>query len=146
MAEVRVNVYVHAKRDDVFALVSDHEKFIRGGLVRSCTVVTEGTDDRNGLGCMREIVTPGIRFVEEITVFQRPSRFDYLIRETNLPIHHEGGSLRFHERGPGTEIDWVSLFSIPVPLLGGALARLAATNLTAAFTQLLLNAKSELER
>ena len=87
MAEIHVNMYIHAPRDAVFARVSDHERFLRGKGVKSCRVTRDGAGDRNGLGCLREIHTStGIKFVEEITHFEAPARYDYLIRECTAPI------------------------------------------------------------
>lgn len=146
MPAIHVNVYVHAPRPEVFARVSDHERFLRGDGIKSCRVTRSGTEERNGLGCIREIRSDsGVHFVEEITHFESPNRYDYLIRQCNLPITHEGGSLRFIERGDGTEIDWVSTFSVRVPLLGTALEKVAVLPLTDQFTRLLLVVKQELE-
>ena len=145
MTRIHVSSYIHARREDVFDFVSDHEGFLRGPGIKSCKVTTPGKGDRNGLGALREVRGGGIRFVEEITVFDRPSRYDYVIRECTLPIVHEGGRLSFFERGDGTEIDWVSDFSVPIPIAGGALGRIAALQLTEAFTRLLLRAKAALE-
>ena len=66
--------------------------------------------------------------------------------ECTLPIRHDGGTLEFHQRGGGTEVDWTSRFTIPIPFLGETLARVATRNAVEQFTQLLLNAKRELER
>lgn len=145
MAEIRISAYIHAPREDVFAYVSDHERFLQGGAIKSCRVTKPGAGDRNGLGALREVLGRGIRFVEEVTHFEPPARYDYLIRECNLPIDHEGGSLRLIERGDGTEIEWVTRFTIPVPLLGKALAQISVLQLTDQFNKLLLRTKRDLE-
>ena len=146
MAEVRINAFINAKRDDAFDLISDHERFLSGGAIESCRVVTPGSGHKNGLGCFREVrTTTGVRFIEEITRFDGPERYDYVIRECTLPIAHDGGSVRLIDRSGGTEVDWVTRFLVPVPLLGGAMAQLASMILTTEFNRLVLEAKRMLE-
>src|SRR5207247_2083021 len=84
MHEVRVHFHIEAPVEQVFDAVSDHESFLRSeGGVRA-RVVRAGEPERNGLGCLREVrVGRRVRYVEEITAWQRPSAFEYMIRETS---------------------------------------------------------------
>jgi uncharacterized protein YndB with AHSA1/START domain len=146
MEEIHVSAYIHASVERVFDAVSDHESFLRTGDGLRTTITRPGTSERNGLGCLREVRNGRlIRFVEEVTGWERPASFEYQIRESTLPIRHHGGRLRFTARGAGTEIEWTSRFEVPVPLLGRALGPVARQTLTTAFTDLLLAAKLRLE-
>src|SRR6266436_4482749 len=89
MHEVRVHVHIEAPVERVFDAVSDHESFLRSeGGVRA-RVVRAGEPERDGLGCLREVrVGRRVRYVEEITAWQRPLAFEYMIRETSLPLRH----------------------------------------------------------
>ncbi|WP_437676555.1 SRPBCC family protein [Sorangium sp. So ce131] len=146
MEEVHVNVYIHAPVERVFEAVADHERFLRAGESTRTTVVRPGLTERNGLGALREVrVGKRIRYVEEITAFERPSSFDYRILESSQPLRHHGSRLRFTPRGDGTEVDWTSRFEVPVPLVGSALGSLARRMFVAAFTELLLAEKARLE-
>ena len=62
-----------------------------------------------------------------------------------MPIRHEGSRLSFTEVGGGTDVQWSSRFSIPVPILGGLLGAAAERLYSKAFTALLATAKVELE-
>ncbi|MDC0680092.1 SRPBCC family protein [Sorangium atrum] len=146
MEEVHVNVYIHAPVERVFDAVADHERFLRSGDGTHTKVVRPGLTEHNGLGALREVrVGKRIRYVEEITAFERPCSFDYQIVESTQPLRHQGSRLRFTPRGEGTEIDWTSRFDIPLPLVGKPLGSLARRMFIAAFTELLLAEKARLE-
>jgi len=145
MAEVRVNAYVHAPCEAVFAHMSDHVRVL-SSRTATCSIHSPGPDETNGLGCIREVRAKGIHLLEEVTHFDRPKRYDYRIIKSNLPLEHEGGSLHFHHRGDGTEIDWVTRFTVPVPVVGGALSQIVCTSLTTELTKVLMRAKDTLER
>lgn len=145
MQEIHANVYIDAPIERVFDAISDHERFLSNVHVRT-TVTRAGTNHRNGLGALREVwAGTRIRYLEEITAFERPSRFDYLIRESTMPVRHHGAQLRFTARGEGTEVDWTSRVEVPVPVAGPWLERLLRPMFTAIFTELLLAAKARLE-
>jgi hypothetical protein len=68
MAKVVVRASIEHPIVDVFALVSDHEKFLSGVSGTTTRIIKAGTEDRNGLGCVREVrVGDRVRYVEEIT-------------------------------------------------------------------------------
>src|SRR5947208_14944965 len=91
MHEVRVHVHIEAPVEQVFDAVIDHESFLRSeGGVRA-RVMRAGEPERNGLGCLREVrVGRRVRYVEEITAWQRPLAFEYMIRGSSLPLRHAG--------------------------------------------------------
>ncbi|XXX77227.1 SRPBCC family protein [Sorangium sp. So ce134] len=146
MEEVHVNVYIHAPVERVFDAVADHESFLRSADGTHTKVIRPGLTERNGLGALREVrAGKRIRYVEEITAFERPASFDYQILESTQPLRHHGSRLRFTARGDGTEVDWTSRFEIPVPLVGNPLGSLARRLFIAVFTDLLLAEKARLE-
>jgi hypothetical protein len=146
MEEIHANVYIHAPIERVFDAVSDHESFVHTEGRLSTKVIRPGTDERNGLGCLRETrVGSRVHYVEEVTAWERPSSFEYQVRETSRPIRHYGSRFRFIPRGEGTEVDWTSRAELTIPLVGRALGPLFKRILTAAFTELLLAAKARLE-
>ncbi|EYF03485.1 SRPBCC family protein [Chondromyces apiculatus] len=146
MDEVHVNVYIHAPVARVFEIVSDHESFMRAEDGTRTKLVRPGTAERNGLGALREVqVRSGIRGLEEITAFERPSSFAYRLRETTLPIRHHGGLLRFIPRGEGTQVDWSSRFEVTLPLVARPVEILTRQITKVAFSEMLFVAKARLE-
>jgi uncharacterized protein YndB with AHSA1/START domain len=147
MRSVQVNVHINAPIERVFETISDHERFLRSGDGTRTKLLQEGSAERDGLGCVRE-VSVGKRawYVEEITAWERPASFEYMIRRASMPIRHEGSRLTFTEVGGGTDVQWSSRFTIPVPILGGLLGAAAQRLYSKAFTALLKTAKAQLER
>jgi len=147
MRSVQVNVHINAPIERVFETISDHERFLRSADGTRTKLLQEGSAERNGLGCVRE-VSVGKRawYVEEITAWERPAFFEYTIRRASMPIRHEGSRLTFTEVGGGTDVQWSSRFTIPVPILGGLLGAAAERLYSKAFTTLLETARVQLER
>ncbi len=151
MQEIHVRMEFQAPIARVFEALSDHESFFRGPGITACKLTREGTSDRNGLGAVRQIDAMGNRFVEEVVRFERPWRFDYVVRSVTIgplpfPMRHELGWVELSEHGDRTRVDWRTRFGFGIPIVGGLLARLAGRGLGAAFTRLLGQARGELER
>lgn len=137
MARIVVDKTLSAPIDDVFELLSDHAEYTRFRGFTRAELLREGTPDRNGIGALRRLVVGPLRFTEEITAFERPARMDYLIREVNLPLEHDGGSIALSPDGAGTRVHWTSVFTMPVPVVGGATAAGFAVALRRGFIRLL---------
>ncbi len=138
-------MHVAAPVEQVFDAVSDHESFLRDG-VTAAKIVRDGQPGRNGLGCMREVSIRGkVRYLEEITAWERPAAFEYTIRKSSLPLRHEGSRLAFTARDGGTDVEWTSRFAVTVPVVGRLLEWRAKHLYETAFTGLLRQAKSRLE-
>jgi uncharacterized protein YndB with AHSA1/START domain len=73
-----------------------------------------------GAGAVREVIGVGTWFREEITAYDRPRSYSYLIVRAFPPFDHEGGTLTFTAAGDGTRVDWLSNYTHPV-LAGGKL-------------------------
>ena len=147
MRTVLIKMHINAPIEQVFEAISDHERFLVAADGTSTKVLQAGPSERNGLGCIREVkVGQRAWYVEEITAWQRPSYFEYTIRKASMPIHHEGSRLSFAAADGGTNVQWSSRFSIPIPILGIFLGATAAKLYSKAFTGLLTAAKAQLEK
>jgi hypothetical protein len=124
---------------ETFAKLTDYEKFF-GGPGISCKVTRPGAGDRNGLGAVREIYALGMRFAEEITAWDAPHSYEYRVRECTLPADHQMGRMTFTAKDGGTEVVWLTLFAIPVPIVGALLSQLAAPVFKSTFRRLLRQA------
>ena len=144
MPTVKVTRTVHAPIDEVFELLTDHANYEQFRGVRASKLVQAGQPEPNGLGAMRVIDIGPIRFEEEITAFERPTRMDYVIRRINFPLEHEGGSMRFESVADGTRVDWVSTFHISVPRVGGILGGAGTPSIRLGFISMLSQADRKL--
>jgi hypothetical protein len=146
MEEIVIHFEFDAPRERVFDVVGDHERFLSNA--RTKTIITRPGDapDRNGKGCLRLVRSPpGIRFLEEITSWAPPASYEYLIRESSLPLRHHVGRLTFTEGNGGTTLEWTTRFEITVPLVGRLLEKVAKRALAGAFDTFLRQAKAEAE-
>jgi uncharacterized protein YndB with AHSA1/START domain len=66
-----------------------------------------------GVGALREVTGVGAWFREEITAYNAPQSYSYLILRSFPPSDHEGGTLTFTPSGDGTHVDWVSGYTLP---------------------------------
>ncbi len=125
--EIRIERWLGAPREQVFEALTDPASVRSLPGVRSLRVLREDADpdDTGGLGHRREVVLDSGRFVEQITGWDPPRRFEYQIVEASAPIEHELGSVTLHERHGGTAIEWVSVFRVQTPLFANLVARWA---------------------
>ena len=137
MAKIDLDKTLAAPIDEVFELLSDHAGYTRFRGFSTAEMVREGTEERNGVGALRRLVVRPLRFEEEITAFERPTRMDYVIRRVNIPLRHEGGTIELSEAAGGTRVRWRSVFTVPVPVAGPALAAPLALAIRRGFVRLL---------
>jgi hypothetical protein len=55
-----------------------------------------------------------MRFREEITAYDAPRSYSYLVVHSFPASEHEGGTLTFTPSDDGTRVDWVSTYTVPV--------------------------------
>jgi hypothetical protein len=150
MREIHVVHHFAAAPDRVFAALADHQAFLTAGNVR-CRLQREGTAHRDGVGAVREVEGDGLRFIEDITAFDPPRHYEYVIRSMTranggkVPLRHERGWLDFTPEGDGTRVDWHTRIHATIPLLGPLLVEpLVARKLERAFTALLARAAARI--
>lgn len=137
MQTIIVERTIQAPIEKVFAMLSDHANYKQFPGVTGSALLKPGKTERDGLGALRRIETAKGWFEEEITAFERPRRFEYLILRTSLPLEHQGGSVRLEPTADGTHVIWASTVRVKVPLIGGLLTRIAAPTLGKAFGSML---------
>jgi uncharacterized protein YndB with AHSA1/START domain len=134
MQTVTVTRTIPASPERVFDVLSNHADYKSFPGVKDSWLQQEGRPEKNGVGAVRHIVTQGIWFDEEITHYDRPRRFDYRIVRSNIPLEHQGGSVRLEPAaGGGTAVTWTTVMRVKLPLLGGVLTKLAGGKLGQAF-------------
>jgi hypothetical protein len=139
MTKVRVTQHIAGDLETVFDRISDHETFLGQFPAMHARVVTLGSPERNGLGCLREVfVDREIRYLEEIVAWSKPTSFEYLIREASMPIRHYGSRLELTSASNGgTDVVWTSHYDIPMPIVGWMVGSYMKSRYEAAFGQIL---------
>lgn len=80
-----------------------------------------GEDGAYGLGAVREVTCWGAWFREEITAYDAPQQFQYLVIKSFPPVDHHGGTVTVKAVAGGSHVTWSSPFTLS-RLLGGKIA------------------------
>lgn len=123
MKTITVQRIIKAPIERVFDLISDHANYKSFPGIKDSKLVREGKTEKNGVGALREIKAGPAWFQEEITVFERPRRLDYLIVQSRPPLEHKGGSVRIEPHPEGCRVTWTTEVGVKIPLLGALLDR-----------------------
>jgi uncharacterized protein YndB with AHSA1/START domain len=91
----------------------------------------------HGAGAVREVIAVGTWFREEITAYDRPRSYSYLIVRSFPPFNHEGGTLTFTASGDGTRVDWLSNYTHPAWAGGKVLEAVSYRLLRSSFRAIL---------
>jgi len=89
-------------------------------------------------------------FREEITAYDRPRSYSYLILRSFPPFRHDGGTLTFTPAGSGTggsgtHVDWLTNYSHPAWAGGSLLEAVSYRLLRSSFLAILDACARELE-
>ncbi|WP_461480016.1 SRPBCC family protein [Mycobacterium sp. HUMS_1102779] len=108
------------------------------------------------VGAVREVTGVGTWFREEITAYDRPRSYTYLIVRSFPPFHHEGGTLTFTPAtftpatstaaGTGTHVDWLTNYTHPAWAGGRLLEAVSQRVLRSSFEAILDACAEALER
>ena len=111
MVELHVERTIAASPERVFDWLADPASLRAAPLVLKAGW-TKGSSGP-GAGAVREVIGVGTWFREEITAYDRPRSYSYLIVRSLPPLNHEGGTLTFTPSGEGTHVDWLSNYTHP---------------------------------
>ena len=92
-----------------------------------------------GAGAVREVTGLGTWFREEITAYDPPHSYTYLIVRSFPAFKHDGGTLTFTPSGNGTHVDWLTNYTHPA-YAGGKLMEAVSERLLRASFLAILNA------
>ena len=98
------------------------------------------------MGTVRKVVGVGTWFREEITAYDRPHSYSYLIVRSFPPFNHEGGTLTFTASGDGTHVDWLSHYTHPARAGGKVMEAITYRLLRSSFLAILNGCAKALER
>ena len=144
MKTITVTRTIPAPIEKVFDILADHGNYKSFPGVKGSKLIREGKPDKNGLGAVRWIDAGAIQFEEEITAYERPRRFDYLITKCSAPLEHQGGSLLLESVNGATKVTWTSIMRVKVPIIGGLLTQVMVGKLGQAFGSMLKETERKL--
>ncbi len=124
MVDVHVQRTISAEPQRVFDWLADPAALTAAPLVLRAAWATR--DTRVGVGALRKVLGTGMWFHEEITAYDPPHSYTYLIVRSFPTFEHDGGTLTFTPSGTGTHVDWSSSYTHP--LRGGGAAMQAVSS------------------
>jgi uncharacterized protein YndB with AHSA1/START domain len=143
MVEIHLGRTIAAPVDQVFDWLADPANLAAAPLVLKAGYAKDSSGP--GAGAVREVVGLGTWFREEITAYDRPHTYSYLIVRSFPPFDHEGGTLTFTGSGDGTHVDWLSNYTHPARAGGKVLEAMSYRLLCSSFLAILNSCAKALE-
>lgn len=143
MVELHVERTIAASGERVFDWLADPSSLRAAPLVLRAGWAKGSSGPR--VGALREVVGAGIWFREEITAYDRPHSYSYLILRSMPPFKHDGGRLTFTPSGDGTHVDWLSNYTHPVYAGGRLMEAVSHRLLASSFSAILAECAKALE-
>jgi hypothetical protein len=143
MVEIHLEQTIAAPVEKVFDWMTDPVNLAAAPLVLRSGWAKGSTGPATG--AVREVRGIGTSFREEITAYDRPRSYSYLILRSFPPFNHEGGTLTFSESGNGTHVDWLTNYTHPVWAGGKLLEVITRRLLRSSFLSLFAACAKELE-
>jgi uncharacterized protein YndB with AHSA1/START domain len=135
VAEIHVERTIDAPAEQVFDWLADPVNLATAPLALRGRYAKDSPGP--GAGAVREVVGVGTWFREEITAYDRPHSYTYLIVRSFPPFDHEGGTLTFTASGGRTHVDWLSRYTHPARAGGRLLEAVTYPLLRSSFLAIL---------
>ena len=139
MVEIHVQRTIAAPAEQVFDWLADPVNLAAAPLVLKAGYAKGSSVPR--AGATREVIAVGTWFREEITAYDRPRSYSYLIIRSVPPFIHDGGTLTFTESRSGategTDVDWLTHYTHPVWAGGKLLEAVSYRLLRSSFVAIL---------
>jgi uncharacterized protein YndB with AHSA1/START domain len=144
MVEIHLERTIDAPVEQVFDWLADPPNLAAAPLSLRARYAKDSSGP--GAGAVREVTAVGAWFREEITAYDRPRSYSYLIVRSFPPFNHEGGTLTFTASGDGTHVDWLSNYTHPARAGGKLLEAVTYRLLRSSFGAILDACAKALER
>lgn len=105
MAEFTINRLVHAPIEVVFDVLTDHRGYPGFTPLRAVTLEQEGVPAPNGVGAIRALRAVGPPIREQVTEYERPTRFAYKML-SGLPVRDHVGTVQLTAEGVATRMTY----------------------------------------
>jgi hypothetical protein len=144
MVEIHLEQTIAAPVEQVFDWMTDPANLAAAPLVFKAGWAKGSSQP--GAGAVRKVAAIGAWFREEITAYDRPHSYSYLIVRSFPSFDHEGGTLTFTASGNGTHIDWLTNYTHPIWSGGKLLEAVTRPLLRSGCLSLFAACTKELER
>ena len=141
MASFTFAAHVAAPIEVTFDVLTDHTGYASITPLRSVTIEREGVPPPNGVGAVRVLKAIGPPIREEITSYERPTRFAYRLL-SGAPVRDHAGEVELTAEGDGTRMVYNLKTTPTVPVVGRVVTEVAR----AAVQQLFSGIGKEAER
>ena len=143
MVQVHVERTIAASPERVFDWLADPANLTASPLVLKAGWAKGSSGP--SVGALREVTGVGVWFREEITAYDAPQSYSYLILRSFPPSDHEGGTLTFTPSGDGTHVDWVTTYTIPARAGGKVMEAVSSPLMRSSFRGILAGCAKALE-
>jgi uncharacterized protein YndB with AHSA1/START domain len=144
MVEIHLERTIAAPVEQVFDWLADPANLAAAPLVLKSGWAKDSSG--TGAGAVREVTGVGTWFREDITAYDRPHSYSYLIVRSFPPFNHDGGTLTFTASGDGTQVDWLTNYTHPARAGGRLLEAVSVRLLRSGFLAILNACAKVLER
>lgn len=111
MVEIHIERTIAAPVEKVFDWLADPASLAAAPLVIKSGWAKDSPAP--GAGAVRVVLGTGMWFREDITAYDRPNTYSYLIARSIPAFNHDGGTLTFTPSGNGTHVDWLTNYTHP---------------------------------
>jgi uncharacterized protein YndB with AHSA1/START domain len=118
MQHIEVRRRFNAPPEKVWEIYTDHAGWKEWAGFSDSWLETQGSPDRNGVGCLRGFSGNGVTVFEEVTEFEAPRRMVYRVVRGGIPMRDHEGTVELLPDGDGTELIWRCRFESRIPGLG----------------------------
>jgi uncharacterized protein YndB with AHSA1/START domain len=143
MVTINVQRSISAPPEKVFDWLATPSNLATIALVRSARWAPDSPPP--GVGAVRNVDGWGMWFHEQITAYDPPNSYSYLIIGSFPVFDHDGGTLTFTPTGDGTHVDWTTSYTHPVRGGGRAMEAVSHPLLSWSFGQILGNCARALQ-
>jgi uncharacterized protein YndB with AHSA1/START domain len=146
MVEIHLQQTIAAPVEEVFDWMTDPANLVAAPLTLNAGWATGSSAP--GAGAVREVAAIGAWFREEITAYDRPHSYSYLIVRSFPSFKHEGGTLTFTASEgtvPGTLVDWLTHYTHPLWAGGKLLEAVTRRLLRSSFLSIFAACAKDLE-
>lgn len=143
MVQLHVERTIEASPERVFDWLADPTNLTASPLLLKAGWAKGSSAPR--VGAVREITGVGMWFREEITAYDAPRSYSYLILRSFPVGDHKGGTLTFTQSGTGTHVDWVTTYTIPARAGGKLMEAITQPLMRSVFGAILAGCAKRLE-